>query len=154
MPYEGSIDKVLDQLWIQNDDAIGDYRPGACKWLGKPEQSRKKAALQIKLSSAEEANDLIVNDVFLDYAHLKVSRYWSDSSVRERARSPLFSLSERAEVSEDRMKQDDESFRDSQSSSLFLSTGPPLQGTPVPTQETSEVLQTSREPSTSSNSSS
>ena len=153
VPYEGSADEVLDQLWIQNDDAVGDYRPGACKWLGKPEQSRKKAALRIKLSSAKEANDLIVNGVFLDYAHLKVSRYWSDGSFRGRARSPLFSLSERAEVSEDRIEQDDESFRDSQPSSPSLSTGSPLQGTPVPIQEILEVPQTSRESSTSSESS-
>ena len=51
------------------------------------------------------------------------------------------------------MEQDDESFRDSQASSPSLSTGSPLQGTPVPIQEILEVLQTSRESSTSSESS-
>lgn len=153
VPYEGTADEVLDQLWIQNDDAIGDYRPGACKWLGKPEQPRRKAALRIRLSSAKEANDIIVNGVFLDYAHLKVSRYWSDGLARRRTRNPLFSLPEQAETPEDQMEEDDDSFRDSQPSSPSPSTEPPSQGTPAPTQQILEVLETPRQPSTSSESS-
>ena len=153
VPYEGSADEVLDQLWIQNDDAIGDYRPGACKWLGKPEQPRRKAALRIKLSNAEEANDMIINGVFLDYAHLQVSRYWSDGPFRGRTRNQLFNLPERTETPEDRMEEDDESFRDSQSPSPPPSVIPPSQEATAPTQEVLEVLETSREPRTSSESS-
>lgn len=156
VPYDGSADMVLEQLWEQNDDALQDCQLGACAWLGRPEQLRKKAALRIKLDSAKKVNDLIINGVFLEYAHLKVSRYWSDGPFRRRTRNPYFSLPEEAEGPEDRMEEDDDSFRDSLSSSSSPpptpSPEPPLREDSTAAQGGLEALESSGETSTSSES--
>jgi hypothetical protein len=149
----GSADEVLAELWTQNEDAVGDYRPGACRWLGKPDQSRRKAALRIKLSTAEEANDLIVNGVFLNYAHLKVSKYWNDGPSKGRTRSLYYTIPERATSPEDQMEEDENPFQGSSSPSPPLD--PLSQGGSLTTPETQEALETqetSRDTSISSDS--
>ena len=82
IPQGKSADQILKQLCEQNDDAFQNCLLGACTWIGKGNQPGKRGALRIKLDNTRKANDLITNGIFLNYSHLKVSRFWKDGQNR------------------------------------------------------------------------
>ena len=88
--YKGLADEALERIYDENEEEMRDIVLGACTWLGRLGLQRTKTALKVRILDTVGANSLIRNGVFLNYYHLKVSRFWERGPGSQGARDHLF----------------------------------------------------------------